>query len=195
MPEGGIGARQRGRGGTPGDRGRITGRGWGDWSSGKWKADTMGNACWGQREAGWENRCEGIVGCTGGTDRPEKDVGSFRNTGQPPPQQERRGPHAHGGAAVRAEAGQPLATLRGQGISVAGSQASARPGASTPRPDSASVRQPRPLSWQQAVARQPALLPPHPSEAAQLLWATQSAGSHARLAHSQFGPRVGARKG
>jgi hypothetical protein len=83
----------------------------------------------------------------------------------------------------RTDHGQPLSVLsapRDSDPGWGGSQAPTGWGASLPRPDSASVRQPRPLSWQQAVAPQPKLLPPCLSQARPLLWATPSAGSHAR---------------
>lgn len=46
--------------------------------------------------------------------------------------------------------------------------------------DSASVRQPRPLSWQQAVAGATSATFTPPSWSQPLLWATRCAGSHAR---------------
>lgn len=52
---------------------------------------------------------------------------------------------------------------------------------SLPRPDSASVRKPRPLSWQQTVARATSVAPTPPEWSQPFLWATRSASSHARL--------------
>lgn len=137
-----------------------------------------------------------VLGTRGRDEQDEKDVGvpqkqrsksltptprksgRERETESPPP-----GPEVKEGPAVGAWTdgqGRPSPPwfVPGSGSGFPGPTDS---GASRPGGHLASMRKPRPLPWQQAVAGATRVAPTLPEPSQVLLWATGCAGSHARL--------------